>query len=89
MDFAKRNLLQWGQCCLVRVACAEPGLPVSGRDMYEDWPEDLRALEEEEVEAEVEVVRVESGPPDTQGRIAATADADADSSDLEKKICKK
>jgi len=33
----------------------------------------------------VEVVRVESGPSDTQGRIAATADADADSSDLENK----
>ena len=33
----------------------------------------------------MEVVRVESGPSDTQGRIAATADADADSSDLENK----
>ena len=63
----------------MRVACAEPGLPTSGRDMWEDWPEDLRALEE--VEAEVEVVRVDSGPSDTQGRIAATADADAYSSE--------
>ena len=33
----------------------------------------------------MEVVRMESGPSDTQGRIAATADADADSSDLENK----
>jgi len=38
------------------------------------------------VEAEeLEEVRVESGTSDTQGRMAAIADADADSSDLENK----
>ena len=62
-DLARRNLLHLGQCTLVRVAWAEPGLPTSGRDMLEDWledwmedwredwREDLRFLEEvEEVE---------------------------------------
>jgi len=93
---ARRKRWQCGQCTLVRVAWAEPGLPTSGRDMSEDWlddwwedwredwREDLRFLEEveaEEVEAEV---RVLSGSPDTQGAMAATADAEADSSDLGK-----
>ena len=83
---ARRKRWQWGQCTLVRVAWAEPGLPTSGRDMWEedreDWREDLRLLEEEEEEEEEEV-RVLSGSPDTQGAMAATADADAESSDLE------
>ena len=81
---ARRKRWQWGQCTLVRVAWAEPGLPTSGRDMWEedreDWREDLRLLEEEE---EAEEVRVLSGSPDTQEAMAATADADAESSDLE------
>ena len=83
IDLASRKRWQCGQCTLVRVAWAEPGLPVSGRDMWEDWledwREDLRFLDDVE---EVEEVRV-SGNPDTQGAMAATADADADSSDLE------
>ena len=85
IEEARRNRWQWGQCTLV----PEPGLPTSGRDMWEDWlevwREDLRILEEEveaeEVEEveEVEEGRVLSGSPDTQGAMAATADAEADS----------
>ena len=68
---------------------ARRNLLTSGRDMCEDWlevwREDLRILEEEveaeEVEEveEVEEGRVLSGSPDTQGAMAATADAEADS----------
>ena len=75
IDLASRKRWQCGQCTLVRVAWAEPGLPTSGRDMWEDWledrledwredrredwREDLRFLDEVE---EVEEVRV-SGTP--------------------------
>ena len=55
---ARRNRWQWGQCTLV----LEPGLPTSGRDMWEDWlvvwREDLRILEEEVEAEEVEEVWV-------------------------------
>ena len=87
IDFAKRNFSQWGQCCLVKVACAEPGLPVSSRDMYELW--DLRVIEQVEEEWEVkveealEVVEVEEvgcRTSDTQGSMAALAEAEAWSS---------
>ena len=52
-DLAWRNLLHWGQCTLVTVCWAEPGLPVSGRHMYELW--DLRVIEQVEEEWEVKV----------------------------------
>ena len=51
-------------------------------DWLEVWREDLRILEEEVEAEEVEEVeegRVLSGSPDTQGAMAATADAEADS----------
>lgn len=92
IDLASRKRWQCGQCTLVRVAWAEPGLPVSGRDMWEDWledwREDLRFLDEVRVdEWRVEELRVdewrveeESGTPDTHGAIAALADAEALSS---------
>ena len=86
-DLAWRNLLHWGQCTLVTVCWAEPGLPVSGRDMYELW--DLRVIEQVEEEWEVkveealEVVEVEEvgcRTWDTQGSMAALAEAEAWSS---------
>ena len=48
-----RDLLHWGQCTLVTVCWAEPGLPVSSRDMYELW--DLRVIKQVEEEWEVKV----------------------------------
>ena len=86
-DLAWRNLLHWGQCTLVMVCWAEPSLPVSGRDMYELW--DLRVIEQVEEEWEVkveealEVVEVEEvgcRTSDTQGSMAALAEAEAWSS---------
>ena len=86
-DLAWRNLLHWGQCTLVTVCWAEPGLPVSGRDMYKLW--DLRVIEQVEEEWEVkveealEVVEVEEVgcmTSDTQGSMAALAEAEAWSS---------
>ena len=64
IDLASRKRWQCGQCTLVRVAWAEPGLPVSGRDMWEDWledwREDLRFLDEVRVdEWRVEELRVD------------------------------
>ena len=79
--------MHWGQCTLVTVCWAEPGLPVSGRDMYELW--DLRVIEQVEEEWEVkveealEVVEVEEVgcmTSDTQGSMAALAEAEAWSS---------
>ena len=86
-DLAVRNLLHWGQWTLVTVCWAEPGLPVSGRHMYELW--DLRVIEQVEEEWEVkveealEVVEVEEvgcRTSDTQGSMAALAEAEAWSS---------
>ena len=66
---------------------AEPSLPVSGRDMYKLW--DLRVIEQVEEEWEVkveealEVVEVEEvgcRTSDTQGSMAALAEAEAWSS---------
>ena len=82
-----RNLLHWGQWTLVTVCWAEPGLPVSSRDMYELW--DLRVIEQVEEEWEVkveealEVVEVEEvgcRTSDSQGSMAALAEAEAWSS---------
>ena len=81
------GLEELGQCTLVTVCWAEPGLPVSGRDMYELW--DLRVIEQVEEEWEVkveealEVVEVEEvgcRTSDTQGSMAALAEAEAWSS---------
>ena len=86
-DLAWRNLLHWGQCTLVTVCWAEPGLPVSSRDMYELW--DLRVIEQVEEEWEVkmeealelvEVEEVGGRTSDTQGSMAALAEAEAWSS---------
>ena len=63
-------------------------LPGSGRDRWEDseleiWTwEDLRTRVEAEVEEVEEVAEGWSGPLQTQGSIAATAVAEARSSDL-------
>ena len=79
--------MHWGQYTLVTVCWAEPGLPVPGRDMYELW--DLRVIEQVEEEWEVkveealEVVEVEEvgcRTSDTQGSMAALAEAEAWSS---------
>ena len=79
--------MHWGQCTLVTVCRAEPGLPVSSRDMYELW--DLRVIEQVEEEWEVkveealEVVEKEEvgcRTSDSQGSMAALAEAEAWSS---------
>ena len=79
--------MHWGQWTLVTVCWAEPGLPVPDRDMYELW--DLRVIEQVEEEWEVkveealEVVEVEEvgcRTSDTQGSMAALAEAEAWSS---------
>ena len=70
--------MHWGQCTLVTVCRAEPGLPVSSRDMYELW--DLRVIEQVEEEWEVEVEEVGCRTSDTQGSMAALAEAEAWSS---------
>ena len=64
IDLASRKRWQCGQCTLVRVAWAEPGLTTSGRDMWEedreDWREDLRLLEEEEEEEAKAIFTIQS-----------------------------
>ena len=70
--------MHWGQCTLVTVCWAEPGLPVSSRDMYELW--DLRVIEQVEEEWEMEVEEVGCRTSDTQGSMAALAEAEAWSS---------
>ena len=77
-DLAVRNLLHWGQWTLVTVCWAEPGLPVSSRDMYELW--DLRVIEQVEEEWEMEVEEVGCRTSDTHGSMAALAEAEAWSS---------
>ena len=81
------ELVALGAVHLVTVCWAEPGLPVSSRDMYELW--DLRVIEQVEEEWEVkveealEVVEVEEvgcRTSDTQGSMTALAEAEAWSS---------
>ena len=75
---ARRNRWQWGQCTLV----PEPGLPTSGRDMW-DLAEDLRVrvLVELRVE-ETEELAAGSGSPATLGPMSAMVEAATASSDL-------
>ena len=83
-DLARRNLVHLGQCTLARVAWAEPGLPTSGRDMW-DLAEDLRVrvLVELRVE-ETEELAAGSGSPATLGPMSAMVEAATASSDLQK-----
>ena len=84
IDLASRKRWQCGQCTLVRVAWAEPGLPLSGRDMW-DLAEDLRVrvLVELRVE-ETEELAAGSGSPATLGPMSAMVEAATAFSDLQK-----
>ena len=63
---ASRNLLHCGQCTLVSMFLRVPGLPVSGRDM---WEEDLRVMEGREESSEEELMVEAAASSDLRWKI--------------------